>query len=69
MQTDNVLVALKYDQKLIKGALSGLRQIITTVRRNAFSFTLEGLSVLKMFKFLSWLFGHLENLLSITVER
>ena len=53
MQTDNVLVALKYDQKLIKGALSGLRQIITTVRRNAFSFTLEGLSVLKMFKFLS----------------
>ena len=74
MQTDNVLVALKYDQKLIKGALSGLRQIITTeipskVMRNTFSFTLEGLSVLKMFKFLSWLFGHLENLLSITVER
>ena len=58
MQTDNVLVALKYDQKLIKSALSGLRQIITTeipskVMRNAFSFTLEGLSVLKMFKFLS----------------
>ena len=58
MQTDNVLVALKYDQKLIKGVLSGLRQIITTeipskVMRNAFSFTLEGLSVLKMFKFLS----------------
>ena len=58
MQTDNVLVALKYDQKLIKGTLSGLRQIITTeipskVMRNAFSFTLEGLSVLKMFKFLS----------------
>ena len=58
MQTDNVLVALKYDQKLINGALSGLRQIITTeisskVMRNAFSFTLKGLSVLKMFKFLS----------------
>ena len=28
---------------------------------NAFYFTLKALFILKMFKFLSWLFGHVEN--------
>ena len=46
-----------------KGALSGLRQNLTTesplkMMNNAFYFTLKALFVLKMFKLLSWLFGH-----------
>ena len=31
--------------------------------KNAFYFTLKTLSVLKIFKFFSWLFGHVEKLL------
>ena len=47
----------------IKGALSGLRQFLTTesplkMMKNAFYFTSNALCVLKMFKFLSWIFGH-----------
>ena len=46
-----------------KGALSGLRQFLATeitlkMRNNAFYFTLKALFVLILFKFLSWLFGH-----------
>ena len=41
-----------------KGALSGLRQLLATesslkILKNAFYFTLKGLFVLKIFKFLS----------------
>ena len=44
--------------KLIKGALSGLRQFFVTesplkMMKNAFYFTLKALFVLKIFKFLS----------------
>ena len=47
----------------IKGALSGLRQLLATksplkIMKNAFYFMLNALFVLKIFKFLSWLFGH-----------
>ena len=47
-------------------ALSGLRQFLAfesplKVMKNAFNFTLEALFVLKIFKFLSWLFGHVEK--------
>ena len=43
-----------------KGALSGLRQFLTTdsplkMTKNAFYFTSKALFVLKIFKFLSWL--------------
>ena len=44
-----------------KGALSGLRQFLVTeihlqIMKNAFYFTLKTLFVLKIFKFLSWIF-------------
>ena len=47
----------------IKGALYGLRQFLATegplkMMKNVFHFTLKALFVLKIFKFLSWLFGH-----------
>ena len=47
----------------LKGALSDLTQILATVNslqmmKNAFYFTLKALIVLKIFEFLSWLFGH-----------
>ena len=46
-----------------KGALSSLRQLFTTesalkMMKNAFYFTSKALCVLKIFKLLSWLFGH-----------
>ena len=49
-----------------KGALSELRQFLITqsplkMVKNAFCFTLKALFVLKIFKFLSWLFGHVEK--------
>ena len=52
---------------MLKDALSGLRQILATevalkMMKNAFYFTLKSLFVLKIFKFLSWLFGHVEKL-------
>ena len=48
---------------LFNGALSGLRQFFTTgssleMIKNTFCFTYKALFVLKIFKFLSWLFGH-----------
>ena len=44
----------------IKGALSGLRQFLAAESsfKNAFYFTTKALFVLKIFKFLSWLFSH-----------
>ena len=52
---------------MLKDALSGLRQILATevalkMMKNAFHITLESLFVLKIFKFLSWLFGRVEKL-------
>ena len=50
----------------LKGALSDLRQILTTesplkMMKNAFYFTSKAFFVLKIFKFLSWLFGHVSK--------
>ena len=49
-----------------KGALSSLRQILATesllkLMKNAFYFTLKALLILKIFQFLSWIFGHVEK--------
>ena len=48
---------------IFKGTLSDLRQFLTTkspfkMIKNAFYFTEKALFVLEIFKFLSWLFGH-----------
>ena len=50
----------------VKGALSGLRQLLATgsplkMMKNAFYFTSKALFVLKIFKFLSRLFGHVSK--------
>ena len=50
----------------IKGALSDLRQISATenplkMMKIAFYFVLKALFVLKIFKFLSWRFVHVEK--------
>ena len=47
----------------LKGAISGLRQFLAAetplkMMKNAFPFTSKALFVLKIFTFLSWLFGH-----------
>ena len=59
------LVALlgRYSYFWFKGALSGLRQFLAAesplkMTRNVFYFTSKALFVLKIFKFLSLLFGH-----------
>ena len=49
---------------LLKGAPSGLRKFLANksllkMMRNVFYFTLKGLFVLKIFKFLSWFFGNI----------
>ena len=54
----------------LKGAISGLRQFLATGRplkmmKNAFYFTLKVLFVLKIFKFLSWLFGQVGKRLDL----
>ena len=51
---------------IFKGALSGLRQFLTTesllkMMENTFYFNVEALFVLIIFKFLSLLFGHAEK--------
>ena len=51
---------------MFKDALSGLRQFLATesplkLMKNAFYFTLKALFVLKIVKFLSWLFGHVDK--------
>ena len=45
-------------RRVFKGALSGLRQFMSTLKlmKNVFCFTLKALFVLKIFKFFSWLF-------------
>ena len=48
---------------IFKGALSSLRQLLAIesplkMMKNVFYFTSKALFVLKIFKFLSWLFGH-----------
>ena len=50
----------------VKGALSGLRQFLATegrlkITKNTFYFTLKALFILKIFKFLSRLFVHVEK--------
>ena len=50
----------------IKGALQGLRQFLISesplkMMKNAFSFILKVLFVLKIINFLLWLFGHVEK--------
>ena len=49
-----------------KGVLSGRRQLFATenlfkMMKNTFYFTLKALLVFKIFKFLSWVFGHAEK--------
>ena len=49
---------------LIKGTLSSLRQCLATesplkIIKSAFYFTLKALLILNIFKFLSWIFGHI----------
>ena len=51
------------DSNSFQGALSGLRQFLATesplkMMKNAFYFTSKTISILKIFQFLSWLFGH-----------
>ena len=52
-------------ESTIKGALSGLRQFLTTeiplIMKNAFCFTSKTLFALKVFKFLSWRFVHVSK--------
>ena len=53
----------KFESVKLKGALLGLRQFSANespvkMMKNAFYFTLKALFVLKLFKFLSWLSGH-----------
>ena len=65
------LVNINSDETLFlpfpfKGAFYGLRQFFITesplkMMKKAFYFTLKALFVLKIFKFLSWLFGHVEK--------
>ena len=50
----------------IEDALSGLGQLLATksplkMVKNAFYFTLKALFVVKIFKFLSWVFDHVEK--------
>ena len=59
----NALDALLDSLSGFKGALLGLRQFLATesplkMMKNAFYFLSKALFVLKVFKFLSWLFGH-----------
>ena len=57
----------------LKGALSGLRQFLATksplkMMKNAFYFTSKVLSVLKMYKFLPCLFGHVSQRFDLNVK-
>ena len=60
------LFVASYEFRNVRGALSDLRQFLATesilkMKENSFYFTLKALFVLKIFKFLSSLFGQLEN--------
>ena len=57
-------------KKDFKGTLSGLRQCLAIesplkMMKNAFYFTSKAFFVLKVFKFLSWLFGHVAKQLDL----
>ena len=59
-------LAETFNSNCIKGALSSLRQFLATdsplkMMKNAFYFTLKALLVLKIFKLLSSIFGHVEK--------
>ena len=61
-------VILKKFLQWFYGALSGLRQFLATeghlkMMKNTFYFISNALFVLKIFKLLSWLFGHVTKLL------
>ena len=61
-----VPIMLKYFTQIVKSTLLGLRHFFTTespltTTKNVSYFTLTTLSVLKIVKFLSWLFGHAEK--------
>ena len=52
-----------FTKSMLKGALSGLRQVLATesplkMIKNTFYFISKALFVLKIFKVLSWIFGH-----------
>ena len=54
---------MRQSWKIIKGILSYLRQFLATesplkMIKNTFDFTSKGVFILKIFKFLFWLFGH-----------
>ena len=59
-------LALATQSHSFKGALSGLGQFLATesplkMMKNGFYFTSKALVVLKIFKFLSWLFSHVSK--------
>ena len=59
-------VSRLYYSNSFKSACSGLKQFLATenpfkMMKKAFYFTLKALLVLKIFKFLSSLFGHVEK--------
>ena len=61
-----LLISFSQLQTSFEGILSGLRQFLATqsplkLMKNDFYFTLKALFVLKVFKFLSWLFSHVEK--------
>ena len=64
-ETPTQVLSLEF-WKIFNDALSGLRQISTTEKplkmiKKGFYFALKSLFVLKIFKVLYWLFGHLEK--------
>ena len=63
------LMIILHNLTNFKGTSSGLRQFLATESplkrmKNAFYFTLKPLFVFKIFRFLSWLFGHVEKQLN-----
>ena len=55
---------------ILKGALSGMKQFLAIenpfkMMKNAFYFTSKALFFLKIFKILSWLFGHVTKQLDL----
>ena len=64
--TCNCFCAIQSGKYLFKGALSGLRQFLATghplkIMKIVFYFTSKALFVLKIFRFLSWRFGHVSK--------
>ena len=51
------------EKKILRGALSGLKQVLTTESpfKNGFYLTWKDFFVLNIFKFLSWYFGYLDK--------